>query len=192
MMKANPLVSLVLLLVTVPAWAGQTTIALTTAVVDLPPGTHLSLRMTSRYALLDLSAARSGSLSADSIPEAYRLPGAGLFEWEFTVPENGRVPAQRFLFMFDKRLLAAPKGMAAVLLFPTTYTVSCPPGDGTCQSRTRDVSFGVNLREDAPETLGRCLQIRGGSRGVFVGMGGDCDDPRDSAHELHTVQQEYR
>ena len=188
-MKARLLIPVFLLLAAVTAWAGgSTAITLTTTVVDLPPGTRVSLRMQSRYVLLDLSSAHGGSVSADSIPEAYSLAGSGVFKWEFTVPANGHVPAQTFVFGFNKRLLSAPKGMAAVVLFPTTYTITCPAGNATCQSRTRDVSFGLNLREDAAPALSRCLQLRGGERGVFVGLGKDCSDPRATARKLRPTE----
>jgi len=156
--------------------AGQTsTILLKTVVADVPPGTHITVEVHAKYAIVD---PRGEGSKPNEPAEMFHLDGTGILKLDFTVGPSGAIAPAQAEFRFAKPLVSAPKGLLAVIGFPTKYSIACPATAPGCGSRTRQVTFGIPIRADLSRTFTPCLQFRGGPHGIFAGIASDCADPR--------------
>lgn len=162
------------LLVAGVAFAGEpSTIVLKTKVHGLPPNTRITLEMRAKYSLIDFSNVRAkGGAHSASPGELFVLASSDVFRWDVTTDARGTAPARVFRFRFNRELEEAPPELDAVLSFPTTYKVVCPPGLSSCTSREETLEYMTAFVEKTAQ-VHRCLEIYQG-QGVGVGINKDC------------------
>ncbi|MCL4806842.1 MAG: hypothetical protein KJ062_03455 [Thermoanaerobaculia bacterium] len=133
--------------------------------------------MRADYVLLDLTP---GAVKQGQPAEVLRMRGVGVLRMDLTVPSSGSAGPTKGEIRFEKPLVPAPPGMAAMVEFPIHYSVVCGDLVPDCSARTRDTTFALEMPEGATTSFTPCLQFRRGmsDKDVLVVIGPDCQDPR--------------
>jgi hypothetical protein len=150
-----------------PAPAAAATVVRMSVTAQLPAGMHVRGEMGAEFQLM----ARVPESGAQADQVTYRRGAKSTASWEFEVPPNGNVPAQRFEIEFPADLGQVPHGSIGVVTFPVHLWVS-----SGADAVEKEYTFAVPYPAAGTQSIDRCVRISGDIRHLGVETAPDCKD----------------